>query len=276
MGVDVVVLGAAGPELGAIRRLFAEWDRVFSRFRTDSELTRVNRCADEVVVVSPLFAQVLGVSLAAARATGGLVDPTLGCALVAAGYDRDFPLLRPDPAPPGRAVPGAWRSIRLAGRVLRRPRGLQLDLNGVVKALVVDEALRLVAGPGLVAAGGDVATRQAADVGLPGGCSIRLRSGGLATSGRSRRRWLRGGRVQHHLIDAATGRPSTSRWTDVTVAAETCLAADVAAKAAFLLSLDGPAWLDAQGLPGRFVHAGGAVVNDRWRRALGDPLGAAA
>jgi thiamine biosynthesis lipoprotein len=276
MGVEVVVLGAADPELGAIRRLFDGWDRVFSRFRTDSELSRVNRRVDEVVVVSPLFAQALGVALAAARATGGLVDPTLGAALVAAGYDRDFSQLDLDPGPPGRATPGAWRSLRLAGRVLQRPPRLQLDLNGVVKALAVDEALRLLAGPGLVAAGGDVATRRPVDVGLPGRGSVRLRAGGLATSGTTRRRWLRAGRVQHHLIDAATGLPSAIPWTEVTVAAETCLAADVAAKAAFLLGLDGPGWLDEQSLPGRFVRAGRAVVNDAWRRAVGNPLGAAA
>jgi thiamine biosynthesis lipoprotein len=96
---------------------------------------------------------------------------------------------------------------------------------------------------------------------------VTLRAGGLATSGRSHCRWLRAGEWQHHLIDPCTGRPSASRWDEVTVAASSCLQADVAAKAAFLLSDDGPAWLDERGLPGRFLEAGRATENDAWRDA---------
>src|SRR6185503_11539377 len=102
--------------------------------------------------------------------------------------------------------------------------------------------------------GGDVAVRGGAVVELPGGRSLLLRSGGIATSGSSSRWWLRGGTPQHHLIDPRTGRPSDSCWAEVTVAAGSCIAADVAAKAAFLLSAGGPDWLDARGLPGVF-HA---------------------
>ena len=63
------------------------------------------------------------------------------------------------------------------------------------------------------------------------------------------------------------------------MSAGSCLEADVAAKAAFLLGPDGPAWLDARGLAGRFLPEDGpAVPNDvwnapspiRWRR---DPRG---
>jgi FAD:protein FMN transferase len=269
MGVDVVVGGAAPAELAAIRALFARYDARFSRFRADSELTAVNRAASEAVIVSPAFARVLGVALAAAARTDGLVDPTLGGAVEAAGYDRDFDRLRPDPRPCGPPEPSRLRAVRLDGRLLRRPPGLRLDLNGVVKALAVDEALSLLGRPGFVAAGGDVAVRGGAVVGLPGGESVRVLSGGVATSGGTKRRWRRGGREQHHLIDPATGRPATSCWAQVTVAARSCLAADVAAKAAFVLSEQGPDWLDAHGMPGRFVgHDGEAAVNESWRDAL--------
>jgi thiamine biosynthesis lipoprotein len=115
-----------------------------------------------------------------------------------------------------------------------------------------------------VAAGGDLASRRELDVELPGGGAVRLVSGGLATSGRTKRRWLRGGSEQHHLIDPRTGRPSTSRWDEVTACGGTCLAADVAAKAAFLLDGDGPDWLDERGLPGRFVAGGRVHENRSW------------
>lgn len=96
----------------------------------------------------------------------------------------------------------------------------------------------------------------------------RLVSGGLATSGRTKRRWLRGGEEQHHLIDPATGRPSTSCWDEVTVCGATCLAADVAAKAAFLLGDDGPDWLEERGLPGRFLDGRRVYENRRWRESV--------
>lgn len=90
-------------------------------------------------------------------------------------------------------------------------------------------------------------------IGLPRGGAITLESGGIATSGTTARRWSRGEAIQHHLLDSRTGRPAHSRWSEVTVAAGSCVGADVAPKAAFLLSDDGPDWLDEQGLAGRFV-----------------------
>jgi FAD:protein FMN transferase len=247
MGVDVRVGGATAAELAAIARLFADWERAFSRFRRDSELNRVNSDAAGVVVLSRLFAWVLREALGAAAATGGLVDPTLGQAIAAAGYDRDFSSIHfDDPSEPGPAQPGQWRSLRLTGRLLARPPGLALDLNGVVKA------------------GGDVAARGGTVVGLPGGESLRLLSGGVATSGTTRRRWRRRGELQHHLLDPRSGRPSSSRWQEATVAASTCVAADVAAKAAFLLGEDGPEWLDERGLPGRFLADGAVHENASW------------
>ena len=268
MGMDVVTSGADEETFAAITAHFAQRDSVFSRFQPGSELNFVNAAESWLVPVSTLFAETLETAVAAASATGGLVDPTLGGAIESAGYDRDFALLDADARPLGPAEPGSWRAVRVAGRLVFRPPGTKLDLNGVVKSLAVDEALALLPGEGFVAAGGDIATRGPAAVGLPGGDSLQLLAGGLATSGRTTRCWLRGGRPQHHLIDPRSGRPSTSRWLEVSVAAESCVAADVAAKAAFLLSSEGPDWLDERDLPGRFVGPDRTVTNDAWRSAL--------
>jgi len=268
MGVDVVVGGATEAELEAVGLLFEKLDRTFSRFRPDSELNRVNAAAAEFVAASPIFARVLALALDAALRTDGLVDPTLGAAIEAAGYDRDFAELTDDERPPAPTVQGSWRHVRVAGPLVFRYPGTKLDLNCVVKGVAVDAALQQLAGDGFVAAGGDVAVRGARVVGLPGGGSLTLRDGGLATSGTTHRRWLRGGKVQHHLIDPRTGRPSESRWSEVTVAAGSCLEADVAAKAAFLLADDGPDWLDERALPGRFRAGDREVANATWGRAL--------
>jgi thiamine biosynthesis lipoprotein len=126
-----------------------------------------------------------------------------------------------------------------------------------------------VGGDGFVSAGGDLAARGELDVALPRGGAIRLVRGALATSGSSARTWLRGGRVQHHLIDPRTGLPSESSWEQVTACGATAFAADVAAKAAFLLGDAGPAWLDERGLPGRFLTgSGGEVLNEAWLQSL--------
>ena len=262
MGCDVAL--PYGMPAGLVRALFEERDARFSRFRPSSELSRVNALPLGLTLVSGEFASMLSLSLDAARATDGLVTPAVGSAIVAAGYDRDFDRLPPDV---GAVVAGAvpsWHSISLHGGGLLRTETVQLDLNGVVKGKTVDDALEL-AGSGWVSAGGDVAALEPVVVGLPGGGSIALHDGGLATSSVAKRRWLADGVPQNHLIDPRTGRPTTSPWLDVSVAARTCLIADVAAKAALLLGAAGPAWLDARNLAGRFVsHDGAVTLNDSW------------
>jgi FAD:protein FMN transferase len=271
MGCDVLVVGASVDECEAIESLFVEREGVFSRFRPDSELSSVNAAAGTAVQVSREFADMLQLALQAARETGGLVRPTLGAELEIAGYDTDFSLLRQDGhvGASARVRTGRERAARLYGRTVVFPADVRLDLNGVVKGKTVDDALALLSGEGFVSAGGDLAVRGSLVASLPRGGTVRLLRGALATSGIDRRRWLRGGEVRHHLIDPATGSPSTSPWEQVTVCGRTCLGADVAAKAGFLLGTSGPGWLDAQGLPGRFVaHDGTFTVNRAWQQSL--------
>jgi FAD:protein FMN transferase len=228
MGCDVVV---AGGDLARVAAVLERWEAAFSLFRPESELSRVNRSPAHVLGVSSLFARALESALDMAAATEGLVDPTL-C--------------------------GRWPEVTLSGRMLSRPPGLTLDLNGVVKALAVDEAATSLDGPGFVSVGGDLAVRAPVDVALPAGGAIRVVSGGLATSGTATR--------GAHLVDPATARTCASRWTQVTASGATCLDADVAAKAGFLLGARGPGWLDACGIPGRFLGLDGEIVeNDAWR-----------
>jgi thiamine biosynthesis lipoprotein len=230
MGCDVAV---AGGDPAAVAAVLERWEATFSLFRPESELSRVNRSPARVLVVSPLFVRALEVALDMATETDGLVDPTL-C--------------------------GRWPEVVLSRSLVSRPPGLVLDLNGVVKALAVDAAAAVLPGPGFVSVGGDLAVRGPVDVGLPGGGAIRVVAGGLATSGTASR--------GAHLVDPATRRPSESCWEQVTASGASCLHADIAAKAGFLLGERGPAWLDERGIPGRFVSLDGEVVeNDAWRNA---------
>jgi len=272
MGCDVELPDGVDPR--AVRELFDARDRRFSRFVQGSELNAVNASPLGVTVLSEELSSMLLLALDAARATGGLVTPAVGGALLRAGYDRDSAALPADGEPVEPARTPSLDSLSLRGRVLLRTEPVVLDLNGVVKSRTVDDALALV-GPGWVAAGGDVATTVPIKVGLPGGGTVTLDCGGLATSSIAVRTWSRGGETQHHLIDPATGAPARSSWRDVTVAAQNCVAADVAAKAALLLGPAGPSWLDRRNLPGRFVTRRGAVhLNETWRSLAPERLAA--
>jgi thiamine biosynthesis lipoprotein len=271
MGCDVIVQGG---DLAVLVALFAEREARVSRFAAASELNRVNARPYGADLLTPEFAAMVELALDAARTTGGLVTPAVGAAIVAAGYDRDFDTLPLD-GPQVEAAPvPALDTLSLKGRLLFRTEAMALDLNGVVKGRTIDDVLA-ASSADWVSAGGDLATRVPLHVDLPGGEMVMVTAGGLATSSVGRRRWLRGGEEQHHLIDPSTGRPADTPWRDVTVAAGSCIAADVAAKAALLLGDRGPAWLDARGLPGRFVaHSGRVRVNEAWFDAV--PLEAAA
>jgi thiamine biosynthesis lipoprotein len=269
MGCDVVLSDNA--RVAEVQELFAARDRRCSRFHPTSELNRVNATPFGVTLVSEELASMIDLAIDAARATGGLVTPAAGGALLAAGYDRDFASMPVDGAAVEPARVPSLDAISLRGRMLLRAEPVVLDLNGVVKGRTVDDALALI-GDGWVSAGGDLATTSSVVVGLPGGDTVTVHRGGLATSSTARRAWQRGAEPQHHLIDPATGRPARTPWRDVTVAAQNCVAADVAAKAALLLGRAGPSWLDRRGLAGRFVAADGAVhLNESWRQATVEP-----
>jgi FAD:protein FMN transferase len=82
---------------------------------------------------------------------------------------------------------------------------------------------------------------------------IRLSRGGLATSSMTCRRWLRGGRIMHHIIDPRTGLPAGGPWRTVSVAAASCAEANAASTAAIVAGEDAVGCLTAARLPARLV-----------------------
>jgi thiamine biosynthesis lipoprotein len=251
------------------------------RFRADSELSRLNAAGGRPVEVSALFAQTLQRALEVAEATDGAVDPTVGAALVAAGYDRDIAEVRhggPVLRLVRRRVAG-WRMVRLDGRSVRLPRGVLLDLGATAKALAADRAAaRASAETGcgvLVALGGDigvsgpppeggwrirVADDHRDDGSGPSGQDVVITAGGLATSSVTVRRWRRGDQRLHHIIDPATGIPAASCWRTASVAAATCVGANAAATAALVKGRAAAAWLADLRLPARLVRPDGQAL----------------
>jgi thiamine biosynthesis lipoprotein len=246
MGTQIELVLDAPPGARTMRALaraeeeFHRLERLLSRFDPESELSRLNERG--TMSVGPELLEVASLAVDARRRTGGRFDPTVHDALVAAGYDRTFDRV---PARAGRvpgriAVPcGGAIAVDRAGSAIELEPGVRLDLGGIGKGYAADRAAALLAeaGPCLVDAGGDVALLgRPWPVGVEtpdGTLTLELASGGLATSGRDRRRWTRGGREQHHLIDPTTGRPAESDVLRVTVAAPSAADAEVLAKALF-------------------------------------------
>jgi thiamine biosynthesis lipoprotein len=277
---DPAALGAAR---AALVTDLDDVDRACSRFRPDSELAAVEAAAGRWVPIGPLLAELVGVALDAARRTDGDVDPTVGSALVALGYDRDVGELGAvgGAVPALRAVPG-WQAVELdagAGR-LRVPRGVHVDLGATAKAWTADRAARRIAertGAGcLVSLGGDIAVAGPAPEGgwrvrvedvagdpaaPPTGPSavVTITEGGLATSSTQARRWTRGGLQLHHLVDPRTGLPPAPAWRTVSVAAGSCLDANTVSTAAIVRGDAVWPWLREVGLPARLVTVDGQV-----------------
>jgi FAD:protein FMN transferase len=254
----VVMQGPAGAD-AAERILSAELaaiDRTCSRFRPDSELQMVHAHAGRTVRVSSLLFDALEVAYSVAERTHGAVDPTVGNAIVALGYDRDLAEVRDrPPVPPAALGPVAGflhLHLNRAQRTVRIPRGVHLDLGSSAKALVADRAAAHIAaelGSGvLVSVGGDVAVAGGAPAeGWPVGIAmtsatpldeveqvVAVYHGGLASSSTTARTWNAGTRPVHHIIDPRTGDCVAPYWTLVSATGASCVDANAATTAALV------------------------------------------
>ena len=274
---------ALEPARQVAAQLLEDVDRTCSRFRQDSDLVRANAGAGSWTNVDPLLVEAIGAAMEAAAQTDGLVDPTLGQAMVAVGYDRDIALVLAESTDPcGVPVParaGAWREIQRdpAGAVMV-PRGCALDLGATAKAWAADLIVNAVAAESdstvVISLGGDVAvagpggwpvavTETIDD--LAGAEIVHLPYGGLATSSTAARRWIRGGVIRHHLIDPHTGESTRGRWRTVTATGATCVAANMASTASIVLGEAAVGWLTERDIPARLVDTAGRIVRTaRW------------
>ncbi|HXX89941.1 MAG TPA: FAD:protein FMN transferase [Acidimicrobiales bacterium] len=272
----------ADEAVAVLRQELDAVDLACSRFRRDSELWNLARDDGGDVVVSPLLFEAVRVACAAAERTGGAVDPTVGRAVEALGYDRDFAAVAPTGDPldlvPRRA-PGWWRiecdPVRSSVRV---PAGVLVDLGATAKALSADRAAaRIAEGTRcgvLVNLGGDVAVAGPAP---PGGWAVgiapdsstpleavthtvAITAGGLASSSTSVRSWRRGDRRLHHIVDPRTGDVATTCWTLVSATGASCVDANAATTAAVVWGPEAPARLEALGHAARLVHVDGSIV----------------
>ena len=271
---DPVVLGAA---CGALKALMDRVDKAASRFRPDSELSAINTRAGAMVPVSRLLVDLVDVSLVAASMSGGAVDPTVGAAVVAAGYDDDIETVRrrlPQATRTAAPAPG-WQQVRLNRKLalIGVPKDTALDLGATAKAWTADRAALVLSKRHgcavLVEIGGDL--RAAGTPAKPWvievaeregdpAVAVTLAHGGLTTSTRIARRWSTPGGFAHHVIDPRTGRPADGPWRTASVWAPTAVRANTFSTALVATGDAALGRLTLAGHPARLVDEDGEIT----------------
>lgn len=259
-------------------------DEGCSRFRPDSDLSRVNRNAGEWVTVGPMFLRALDTALRAARITNGDLDPTIGASLSALGYHENFADL--DTSRPHvvelRRIPG-WRTVEVdsSRSAVRIQPGSALDFGATAKALAADLAAERVASAlnvgALVSMGGDIALAGRApqdgwriDIAEHhASTAIReqvvLDRGAIATSTTTARTWATTTGRQHHIVDPRTQRAADVVWRTVSVIADSCVDANIAATTAIIRGEGALTWLQQHRLDAYLMHANGwSTTVGRW------------
>jgi thiamine biosynthesis lipoprotein len=277
VGLTVEDPAALGAACGALKALMDRVDKAASRFRDDSELSMVNARAGFMVPVSRLLVDLVDVSLVAASISGGAVDPTVGAAVVAAGYDQDIETVRRRlPQAAGVSAPAVgWKHVQLNRRLglVGVPKGAALDLGATAKAWTADRAALVLSkrhgcavlveiGGDLRAAGTpaepwviDVAEREG-DPGVP----VTLSHGGLTTSTRTARSWPTPTGQAHHVIDPRTGQPADGPWRTASVWAPTAVRANTFSTAIVATGEAALGRLTLAGHPARLVADDGEIT----------------
>lgn len=255
-------------------------DRACSRFRPDSEVSRLAAAAAHGPAEfsgSPMLIDHLQAARHAARLSDGLVDFTVGSAVIGSGYDADLDKVRAreqfDPGVPG--VVAGWQQVGVNGARISAPAGVVLDFGATAKAHAADMIVRLLAlqlpGGFLVNLGGDLAGSGATPdggwrVGIEGADGairevIAIDGQAVATSSTQLRTWTTSTGRAHHIVDPRTGATAAPVWGQVTCVAATALEANTASTAAIVLGEDAVAWLEDSGLAARCERGDGSVVH---------------
>jgi len=261
-----------------VRRIEAR----YSRYRADSELTRINRvaAAGGATDIDPETAGLIAYAKACFQSSAGAFDISSGLLRQA----WDFSKAR---VPEQRDIDALLPRIGLDkvalsdGCLAFAQAGMELDLGGLGKEYAADRAAEICgeldARHGFVDLGGDIRVIGPRADGLPWRIGIRdprdpgkvvaevgLLGGALATSGDYERFIEVDGRRYCHILDPRTGWPAQG-LSSVTVITERCLVAGSLATSAMLRGEQGSDWLARLGV--RHI-----AIDDQGRCSGTEPL----
>ena len=221
----------------------AALDAMMSDYRADSELRRLEGTARQWTPVSPDLLEVLTSAVAVARATDGAFDPTIGPFVALWRESRKTGKLPAPAALDSARLLVGWRHVeidRASGAVRLGKEGMRLDLGGIAKGYILQEALRVMRMKGLgrvlIESGGDIVVGSGPP-GLPGwristpGAdeafrqrASQLTNAALATSGPGEQFLDIDGTRYSHIVDPRTGLGLTSLITARVIARDAATA----------------------------------------------------
>ena len=264
-----ILLAASGEDISLIKKGFSlarvfihQSELRFTRFSDESELAQLNRSAGVWFQASAEMFQVIEQAHRLAIETDGLFNPAILPALKQAGYDRSMDEIRNSAdriVAPLVVEKHDFRQIQLdpATNLILLPHGMQVDLGGIAKGWIAEQAaqqLATVSSACAVNAGGDLFLinipqgETSWEIGLENPLEpdqdlavLHVMPGAVATSSIAKRQWKHNGQLQHHLIDPRSGQPAVTEWLSTTVWAEAAVQAEVYAKA---LLIAGPQAVD--------------------------------
>jgi FAD:protein FMN transferase len=267
----------AGIEM--VKTIFEKYEQMFSRFRADSELSKINKKTGEEIIVAPEMFEVLSLCLKYNRESQGYFDPRVIGNLEKIGYDKDFKTNDLNSAENSKVwlekITGKLEEDLILNKdkktVLAKKR---IDTTGIAKGYIVDRSVESLKAQGfknfIVDAGGDMFAeglnekREAWQVGVEGykadRLMLKLSGEGIATSGISRKRWQRGSKKVHHLINPRDPDNFSHVLKTVTVVKDKTVEADGKAKVLFLMGRpDGMKFANENNLKALFLDYKGNV-----------------
>jgi thiamine biosynthesis lipoprotein len=281
MGTDCEVIIHGGPpdlEILAeaqVRELDASW----SRFRDDSELSRLNALSGTGHVYATTTMRVLVRTMVSAfTLTQGLCDASVLDSIIDVGYNDDFDAVMARSEQPSVDIvstPPGLTGVEVGRDWVSLPSGVRLDSGAVGKGLGADLVTGRLMAAGAVGCavnlGGDVVVAGQTLDGSPWIINVddsrnpgvpllgfELPNGGaVATSSTLKRRWG----TKHHIIDPRTGDSSDTNVCQSTVVTNSGWWAEAAATAVLLLGAEqGTAFMEQHEIHGLLVTTDGTVV----------------
>lgn len=224
--------------LAEIRRL----ERIFSLYRSDSELSQLN-ANGRIKAPSLDLIACLDICGDVHSVTDGLFDPTvqpLWAAYASAAASDTVP----SASELARALDlSGWGRMRIDSGMIEMHPGMALTLNGIAQGFIADRVVDLLRSRGVgnvlvntgeIHALGQGPDQRAWPVTLRHAGSLGLQDRALATSAPLGTVFDHAGSMGH-ILDPRTGKPAPTRWRQVSVSASSAAIADAISTAACLM-----------------------------------------
>ena len=243
--------------------LCEEYEQLFSRTISTSDVYRINHSDGAPVEVSDATAELLCIALEYARLSGGAFDPTIEPLVTLWDIMADEPHV-PDTGAISAALARVdWTKVSVDGNVVTLQAGMGLDLGGIAKGYIADKLREYLSENGvdsaLINLGGNVLTLGGKPDGsnftigvqkpfgqnsdILGAC--RLKGMSVVTSGIYERYFVEDDRLYHHILDTKTGYPVENELYSVTIISPTSTDGDALSTICFALgSEDGMALIE--------------------------------